>query len=54
MHYLLVYILNNHIPSKSVSSTIYKLWTGRRLDLMHLSPQWSAAYDHDPYIDMAN
>ena len=40
------YILN-HVPSKSVTSTPYELWTGRKLDLMHLRPWGPAAFVRD-------
>ena len=41
------YILNR-VPSKSVSSTPYKLWTRRKPNLAHLRPWGSAAFVHDP------
>ena len=40
------YILNR-VSSKSVSSTPYELWTGRKPDLNWLHPWGSAAYIHD-------
>ena len=40
------YVLNR-VPSKSVSSTPYELWTSRKFDLSHLRPQGSAAYIHN-------
>ena len=36
------------MPSKSVSSTPYELWTGRKPNLTHLRPWGSAAFVHDP------
>lgn len=41
------YILN-HIPSKSVSTTPYELWNGRKPSLDHLRPWGSAGYVHNP------
>ena len=41
-----VYILNR-IPSKSVSSTPYELWTRRKLDLSMLKPWGCTTYVHD-------
>ena len=41
------YILNR-VPSKSVSSTLYELWTGRKPNHTHLRPWGSAAFVHDP------
>ena len=40
------YILNR-VPSKSVSSTPYKLWTGKKPDLNNLQPQGSIGYVHN-------
>ncbi|XP_074569538.1 uncharacterized protein LOC141826187 [Curcuma longa] len=40
------YILNR-VPSKSVPSTPYERWTGRKPDLSNLRPWGSAAYVHD-------
>ena len=40
------YILNK-VPSKSVPSTPYERWTGRKPDLSNLRPWGSAAYVHD-------
>ena len=40
------YILNC-VPSKSVTSTPYELWTRRKPDLMHLRPWGFAAFDRD-------
>ena len=37
------YILNR-VPSKSISSTPYELWTGEKHVLTHLQPWGSAAY----------
>ncbi|OMO92476.1 hypothetical protein CCACVL1_06836 [Corchorus capsularis] len=39
------YVLNS-VPSKSVSSTPYELWTGEKPDLGNLRPWGSAAYVH--------
>src|SRR5690606_17177539 len=41
-----VYILNR-VPSKSVTSTPYELWTGRKPNLMYLRPWGSAAFFRD-------
>jgi len=41
------YILN-HVPSKSVSTTLYELWNGRKPHLDHLRPWGSAGYVHNP------
>ena len=41
-----VYIFNR-VPSKAVSSTQYKLWTGKKPNLSHLRPCGSAAYVHN-------
>lgn len=41
------YILNL-VSSKYVTFTPYKLWIGKRLELNHLRPQWSAGYVYDP------
>ena len=41
------YILNR-VPSKSVASTPYELWTGRKPDLSGLRPWGCAAYVHEP------
>ena len=35
------------MPSKSVTSTTYKLWTGRKPDLSFLKPWGCAAYTHE-------
>ena len=43
----MTYILNR-VPTKSVISTPYELWTGRKPELGHLRPWGSAAYVHDP------
>ena len=40
------YILNR-VPSKSVTTTPYELWTGRKPDLTVLRPWGSAAYIHN-------
>ncbi|KAK9108126.1 hypothetical protein Syun_024137 [Stephania yunnanensis] len=40
------YILNR-VPSKSVSSTPYELWTNRKPDLYNLRPWGCGAYVHD-------
>jgi len=40
------YILNR-VPSKSVSSTPYELWTNRKPDLSNLRPWGCAAFVHD-------
>ena len=40
------YILNR-VPSKSISSTPYELWTSKRPDLSHLRAWGCAAYVHD-------
>lgn len=39
------YILNR-VPSKSVPSTPYELWTGNKPELAHLRPSGSASYVH--------
>ncbi|XP_075504579.1 uncharacterized protein LOC142542016 [Primulina tabacum] len=44
------YILNK-VPSKSVTSTPYELWTGRKPDLSNLIPWGSAAYIYDSTKD---
>lgn len=44
------YILNQ-VPSKSVSSTPYELWTGKKPDLNNLRPWRSIGYVH---IDMGS
>ena len=41
------YILNQ-VPSKSVASTLYELWTERKSDLNYLRPWGYAAYVHQP------
>ena len=41
------YILNC-VPTKSVISTPYELWTGQKPELGHLRPWGSAAYVHNP------
>jgi len=41
------YILNR-VPSKSVSTTPYELWNGRKSHLDHLRPRGSAGYVHSP------
>ena len=41
-----IYVLNR-VPSKSVSSTPYELWTGRKPDLSFLRPWGCAAYTHE-------
>lgn len=41
-----IYILN-HVPSRSVISTPYELWIGRKLDLSNLRSWRSTAYVHD-------
>ena len=41
------YILNR-VPTKSVISTPYELWTEQKPELGHLRPWGSAAYVHDP------
>ena len=41
------YILNR-VPSKSVSTTPYELWNGRKPLLDHLRPWGSAGYVHNP------
>jgi hypothetical protein len=40
------YILNR-VPSKSVPSTRYELWTGKKPDLSNLRPWGSAGFVHD-------
>ena len=40
------YILNR-VPSKSVSSTPYELWTSKKLDLNNLRPWGSIGYVHN-------
>ena len=40
------YILNR-VPSKSVSSTPYELWTGRKPDLSFLKPWGCTVYTHE-------
>ena len=40
------YILNR-VPSKSVSSTPYELWTGKKPDLNNLRPWGSTGYVHN-------
>ena len=40
------YVLNR-VPSKSVPSTLYEMWTSKKLDLGYLRPWGSAAYIHD-------
>ena len=40
------YILNR-VPSKSVSSTTYELWTGKKPDLNNLWPWGSIGYVHN-------
>lgn len=41
------YILNR-VPSKSVPSTPYELWTGRKQDLSHLRPWGLSGFVHVP------
>lgn len=41
------YILNR-VPSKSVPSTLYELWTGRKPDLSHLRPWGLSGFVHVP------
>ncbi len=41
-----VYILNR-VPSKSVPSTPYELWTGKKPNLSNLRPRGSAGFVHD-------
>lgn len=43
----IAYILNR-VPSKSVTSTPYKLWTGRKPDLGHLHPWGTIGFVHIP------
>jgi hypothetical protein len=40
------YILNR-VPSKSVPSTPYELWSGKKPDLSNLRPWGCAAYVHN-------
>ena len=40
------YVLNR-VPSKSVTSTPYELWTGRKPNLTYLQPWGCAGYVHD-------
>ena len=40
------YVLNR-VPSKSVTSTPYELWTGRKPNLSNLKPWGCATYVHD-------
>jgi len=44
---IVAYILN-HVPSKSVSFTPYKLWHGRKSSWNYLSPRSSAGYVYNP------
>ena len=37
----------NQVPSKSVTTTPYELWTNRKLDLSFLKPWGCAAYVHN-------
>jgi len=41
------YVLNR-VPNKSVSTTPYELWNGRKPRLDHLLPWGSAGYVHNP------
>ena len=40
------YILNR-VPSKSVPSTPYELWTGKKPNLCNLQPWGSAGFAHE-------
>ena len=37
---------HNRVPLKLVTTTLYKLWTGRKPDLHFLKPWGCAAYTH--------
>ena len=37
----------NRVPSKSIITTPYELWTNRKLDLSFLKPRGCAAYVHN-------
>jgi len=44
---MVAYILN-HVPSKSISTTLYELWHSRKPSLEHLRPWGSTGYVHSP------
>lgn len=46
-YFTAAYILNR-VPSKSITTTPYELWTKRQPKLGHLRPWDSTAYIHDP------
>ena len=45
---LTVAYIHNYVPTNSVISTPYELWTGQKPKLGHFLPWGLAAYVHDP------